>query len=230
MIIKTVRNILSLIYPCTCYVCGKPLLDFEQCICDACTLVLPRTNYDLRTPNQIYERLDGTAPFETATAHFIYQREGIVASLVHDFKYHKRPSIAYRMGQILAEDLKLQGFPCACDTILPMPMYWWKQCLRGYNQCHHIARGIADACGITVSKDLRATRSHISQTRLSSRQRRTNLKDSFSLRNPEQYAHRHIILLDDICTTGSTLYEALSAIHAAAPTCRVTVVALCMAV
>lgn len=180
--------------------------------------------------NPVEERVAGGGKFERATGFFLYQSDTDLSALIQDIKYRHYPILGQRLGQIAATDLKADHFFSDIDVIMPVPMHWWKETLRGYNQCHMIARGISAVIGCPISRDLKATRGHRTQTSLTAGQRQANLSGIFTLRHPARYTHSHILLLDDICTTGATLQSALQAITQAAPTCRVTILALCAAI
>ncbi len=163
------------------------------------------------------ERFAGIFPFERATGHFLYNREGPLSTLIQDMKYRRFPSIGNMLGETVGEELFPTGFFADAEVILPVPMHRWKQLRRGYNQTHHIAEGLSKATGIPVSLTLKATRSHKTQTALSREERLANTSGLFSVDDPEIVEGRHVLLLDDVCTTGSTIISCAEAIHKARP-------------
>ncbi|WP_445401914.1 phosphoribosyltransferase family protein [Zobellella sp. An-6] len=129
--------------------------------------------------------------------------------LVHDLKYHRRALNGRLLGQLLADATE----PPWPEAILPVPLHWWRQLRRGYNQAEEIARGLADRLAIPVdNRVLHRVRATTSQTHLNRRQRRRNLRGAFSL---SPLAYRHVALLDDVITTGTTMAELTRLLHAA---------------
>lgn len=160
-------------------------------------------------------RFAGKFPFTRAAGHFFYAPDSSLSQLIQNFKYRNLPLLARRMGQIMGDDLNLSGFISDIDVIIPIPIHWTKRLRRGYNQTELIAEGISQVCHIPVSNDLYARRPHHTQTHLSHEQRLANTGGIFRLRHPEKYEGKHILLLDDVCTTGATLTSAADAICSA---------------
>ena len=140
--------------------------------------------------------------------------------LIHDLKYHQRPLNGRLLGRLLAE----RAAPPLPQAILPVPLHWWRQWRRGYNQAEEIALGVAQVLSIPVETGLLCRiRATASQTQLSRRQRRHNLKDAFRLK-PVPY--QHVALLDDVITTGATMSELTRLLHRQGVAC-VEVWAVC---
>ncbi|MDE6329932.1 MAG: ComF family protein [Muribaculaceae bacterium] len=221
-----IERILDLLLPPTCHVCGHTLMPDERFLCRTCLISLPRTHYHGRDANPVEMRLAGLLKFDCATSHFFYAPDSPLASLIHDFKYRNFPAVARRLGAVVGEELYLCGWLTGVDVICPVPLHWRKEMRRGYNQSRELALGISEASGIEVSSDLRAIRGHVTQTSLSHEERRRNTQGIFRLRHPERYAGRCILLLDDVCTTGATLFAAGEAILAAQPGARLRLLTL----
>ncbi|ATG75546.1 competence protein ComF [Zobellella denitrificans] len=129
--------------------------------------------------------------------------------LVHDLKYQHRALNGRLLGQLLAEAVE----PPWPEAILPVPLHWWRQLRRGYNQAGEIARGLADRLAIPVdNRVLRRVRATAAQTHLNRRQRRRNLRGAFAL---GAMNYRHVALLDDVITTGATMAELTRLLHTA---------------
>lgn len=201
-------------FPASCHICGAPLAHGERALCTACIAALPRTLYYRQDMNPMAQRFAGFFPFRRAAGHFFYSPNSSLAAVVQDFKYRRYPSLAIRLGEIMARDLYPTGFLSDVDAILPVPMFWLKQARRGYNQTHMLARGISQISGIPVDLSLVATRPHKTQTSLSHAARSANTIGIFRLKNPERLSGRHILLLDDVCTTGATMRSAALQIRA----------------
>ena len=219
-------DLLNFVFPATCHVCEGKLAPHERFVCTKCLAELPRSGYHRRPLNPIEERLAGKFPFERATGHFLYNRNAPISTIIQDMKYRHYPGIGQMLGRIAAEELFPSGFFNDIDVIIPVPMHFFKQAIRGYNQTHHIAKGISDATGIPVSLALKAIRPHRTQTSLSHQQRLSNTSDIFSVPDPQEYAGKGILLVDDVCTTGSTLCSAGKAITGSIPSAHVSVFTL----
>lgn len=211
------RSLLDVLFPRTCHICDTPLAPHERFACTHCLAGLPRSGFHRRKLNPMEERFAGIFPFERATGHFLYNREGPLSILIQDMKYRRFPAIGNMLGELAATELFSTGFFADAEVIIPVPMHRWKQWRRGYNQTHHIAQGVSKATGIPVSLTLRAIRSHHTQTSLSREQRLANTSGLFQVTRPEEVEGKHVVLLDDVCTTGSTLISSAEALLKANP-------------
>lgn len=209
--------LLNLIIPRVCHICGAKLLREESFICGPCVSGLPYTGYErywqnrsaLNTDlNPMEQRFAGQLPLVHACAPFFYSRDSSLASLVHDFKYRGFSRLAFALGKKGAEYLKDTDFFKGVDIILPVPLHWFKQLKRGYNQSEMIARGVSEITGIPVGKNLQTQKPHRTQTSLTSEQRIANTTGIFKVDEPALLAGKTVMLVDDICTTGATLLSA----------------------
>lgn len=163
------------------------------------------------------ERFAGRFPFERATGHFIYTRDSSIAQLIQDMKYRHFPSIGQMLGELVARELFSTGFFSDSDVIVPVPMHFIKQARRGYNQVERIAQGISSVVQIPVSPALKAIRSHRTQTSMTPEQRLVNTAGLFAAARPSDLKGHHVLLVDDVCTTGATLTSAAETIWTASP-------------
>ena len=223
---RWLAGILDFAFPATCHVCDGKLAPHERFACSHCLSTLPRTGFHRRDLNPMEERLAGKVPFVRATGHFFYTRGSALSTLIQDMKYRRYPGIGEMLGRIAAEELFPSGFFSGIDLIVPVPMHFLKQARRGYNQTHHIANGISKAAGIPVSTALKASRSHKTQTSMTLQQRLDNTSGIFSLPYPGSLDNKGILLVDDVCTTGSTLISAASAILDNAPSAKISILTL----
>ncbi|MCM1378245.1 MAG: hypothetical protein NC097_07305 [Clostridium sp.] len=219
---ESVQALSSIIVPPTCHLCGERLADDESFVCTPCLASLPRTLYHRHDMNPMAQRFAGFFPFERVSGVFFYSPNSSLAQLIQDFKYRKFPSLARRLGRLMAEELSPTGFLQDIDIILPIPMFRFKQALRGYNQTQLLAQGIADCTQLMVGRNLIAPRAHKTQTRLSHSERDANVKDVFAIVRPGELSGKHLLIIDDICTTGATLRSAATLItetfrHSATP-------------
>lgn len=221
-----VKDFLNVLLPPVCHACGCKLAPHERFACSHCLDQLPRTGYHRRNLNPMEERFAGQFPFERATGHFFYTRDSALSTLIQDMKYRHFPSIGDMLGKLVASELYSTGFFADIACIMPVPMFFWKQMKRGYNQTHHIAAGISEATGIPVCYNLKAVKSHKTQTAMSAEQRLTNTSGLFALQNADYLRDKGVLLVDDICTTGSTLRSAAEATLAGAPHCRLSLLSI----
>lgn len=213
-------------YPRVCSVCHRSLAMGEEVMCLHCLDRLPRTNCHRSSFNSIHKRLAGHVLVERAAAWFHYYRDNEFAAVIHDAKYHGMPGVGRDAARIYAAEIESDGFFDGIDVIVPVPMHHTKLLARGYNQAYKIARGLSDVTGIEVSENLTARRGHDTQTRKNAWQRLVNARDIYDVEEPAQLAGKHVLVVDDVITTGATMLACLEAIHAAAPTARTSVLAL----
>lgn len=214
---RFVKDLINFVFPNLCHVCRTPLTQEERFVCSHCIANLPRSGFHRRKLNPMEERFAGLFPFEKATGHFLYNRGSDLSTIIQDMKYRHFPSIGNMLGELVASELFSTGFFYGVDIIVPVPMHFWKQMNRGYNQTHHIAEGISSVTDLQVSKSLKAIRSHKTQTSLSKEERLKNTGDIFKVMSPEEIRGRHVLLIDDVCTTGATLISAAETLWQANP-------------
>lgn len=201
-------DLLNVLFPNCCHVCHAKLAPHERFVCTHCLDSIPLSNFHRRKLNPMEERFAGIFPFRRATGYYLYTRGGALATLIQDMKYRNFPKIGKMLGEKAAEGLFSTGFFEDVDVIVPVPMHKWKELKRGYNQTHFVADGMSSATGIPVSHALKAVRSHRTQTALSREERLENTSGIFSVANPDEVTGKHVLLIDDVCTTGSTLISA----------------------
>lgn len=221
-------DLLGVIYPDVCEVCGVSLARGEETMCLHCLMNLPRTGIHGDGFNIIHQRLAGKAPVERAGGYFYYYRESDYAKLIHKAKYGNRPVIAERLASRYAREIAGDGFFDGIDCIVPVPLHRGKQIKRGYNQSEYVARGISRVTGIPVADNLVAVRAHSTQTRKNSYERWINARDIYAVKNPDELDGRHLLVVDDVITTGATMLACCEAIHNAQPGARISVLSLCV--
>ncbi len=198
---------LDFISPRQCVVCGERLAPTERSLCSVCVLHLPRTTYQFTPENnpmaQLFWHL---TPVERAAALLFYEPHSEMARLVYDMKYHDRPDIGEDMGRLMANEMQFARYFDGIDILLPVPLSRKRMRQRGYNQSEQLAIGISDITHLpVVTKALRRKHFVKSQTQLSRHERQENVDDMFELRDGSLLQDKHILLVDDICTTGATL-------------------------
>ena len=202
-----ITRILDFISPRLCVVCGHRLAPTERSLCGVCLFHLPRTDFHQKPlDNPMAQLFWGLAPIEKAAALFYYHPHSETAQLVYRLKYNNRPDIGEDMGHVMACELQTTDFFSDIDVLLPVPLASKRLRQRGYNQSEQLAIGISDITHLPiVSKVLRRKHFQQSQTTLNRWQRQENVTDTFQLKEEHLLQGKHVLLIDDICTTGATL-------------------------
>ncbi|MCM1482715.1 MAG: ComF family protein [Muribaculaceae bacterium] len=227
--VRTIKEwahaLLGMLYPDICEVCGTPLVSGEKIVCLDCLSDMPLTGLHTRGDNEMHKRLMCHAPLERATAMFKYFKGNPYAKLIHMAKYRGRPDIAEHLAYSYAMSIIKSGFFSGIDMVVPVPLNRWKELSRGYNQSERIAAGISRATGITTIQCLKAGK-HSSQTKFGSYGRWLNTRGIYSTTDTSEIEGKHILIVDDVLTTGATLVSCMEAIHRASPSTRISVLTL----
>jgi ComF family protein len=219
------RDIASLFFPPVCAACGSPLADPRALLCNRCQWDIPLTRYWERDDNPLAERLREHIPVVRAAAFYFFAHQSPFRDLVHDFKYRGRWRPALRMGEWFGDELA--PFYGDVDVIVPVPLHLRRRLKRGYNQSEYIARGIGMALGKPVdTRSVVRTRHTRSQAAQRGGDRWDNVEGIFGVRRPSTLAGRHVLLVDDVLTTGATILSLAEAVLRAVPDCRVSIAAL----
>lgn len=200
------HGIAHLFYPLHCSLCNRELSGTEEVLCLPCVLQLPRTGFHHILNNPSYQNFTGRIPIEKATSLVYFTKEGMMQHLMHHFKYKGKAVIGKYMGKLLGEELKKYNWLDNIDAIIPVPLHRKKEFKRGFNQSASFAEGIAETSGKPVlSHILKRIKNTSTQTHKSRAERIDNMRDVFELRNKEQINQKHLLLVDDVLTTGATL-------------------------
>lgn len=223
---KWISDLKELLFPRYCKVCGQRLMQSEQHLCLGCLLELPRTHYEQQPENLLMQHFMEWPEVVRATAYFHYYKEGKYSSLIHHLKYYDHPEVGTYLGRLAAKELATSGFFDDIDLIIPVPLSKKKYRKRGYNQCDYIARGISEVTGIPTHTDcVERTIDTDTQTHKGSNERWKNTAGIFRTTKPESLKGKHILLVDDVATTGATLHACISSLLTV-PSVRVSVFAL----
>ena len=230
---KIIRRIIEtatgIIYPRTCEMCGRSLIADEHVLCLHCRASLPITGMHRITPNPLEERLAGTLPIERAAGYCHYDRGAPYALLIQHAKYHGRPAIMRWLAARYASILKKDGFFDGIDGILPVPMHVYKKMRRGYNQADWVAKGVSEITGLPVMNNLEATRNHDTQTHRGSFSRWENAQSLYRTTHPSELDGLHLLLVDDVVTTGATILACAASIRQSCPTARLSIFTIAVA-
>jgi len=199
-------DFIHLIYPNLCSACGENLVKGEEAICLKCIFNLPKTNYHLQADNPIEKRFWGRTQIENATAFFHFQKGTEFQRLLHELKYKGNQKVGVVLGKYLGNELMLTEKFRSIDLIVPVPLHKNKQLKRGYNQSSCIAAGIGKIMQKPIDeKHLIRVIENPTQTKKSVYERWENTDGIFENTNTSVFKHKHVLLIDDVLTTGSTL-------------------------
>ena len=206
-------DLLWLVYPEICAACDKPLRTGEKCICTSCRFHLPKTEFHNEPENPMARHFWGKVKVEAAASYLHFTKGEKVQHLVHQLKYRSRQDIGVFIGELYGYDLKKSDVFSTVDVIVPVPLHPKKFRKRGYNQSACICEGLSRSMGVPfdVQSLLRTTATE-TQTRKHRFERYENVNRVFTLHHPEKFRDRHILLVDDVVTTGSTLVASAEAL------------------
>ena len=223
---KWITDLKELLFPRFCKVCGRRLMKSEQHLCLECLIHLPRTHYELRPENKLMQHFMEWPEVVSATAYMYYQKESQYAHLIHHLKYYDHPETGTFLGRLAAKEIAASGFFEGIDLIVPVPLSPKKKRKRGYNQCDYIAQGISEATGIATNAEcIERAIDNETQTRKGRTERWENTKGIFCTTDATILKDKHILIVDDVCTTGATLHACISEVLTI-PGVRVSVFAL----
>ena len=206
---KLLNHLINLLFPRVCAACGNILLEGEDIVCTTCRFLLPKTGYELNPNNPLAQNFFGQMPFNAVSAEFFFSKSGKVQHLIHGLKYHHCRENGIFLGQEIGKSLLKAPDYQGIDFIIPIPLHPKKEKIRGYNQSHVIAEGIRDTTNIPIAENCLVRKVFTdTQTKKSREERWQNVKDIFDVNNPAQLAGKHVLLVDDVLTTGATMMSA----------------------
>jgi ComF family protein len=200
------EGVLTLFFPKLCLACGDKTPLPEQDLCIHCKYYLPQTDFHLDLDNPFTGRFWGRVKIEGGAAMYYFMKNGLTQRLIHQLKYKGQRKIGVKLGQLYGEKLRTaKGFE-NIDLILPVPLHPKKQHVRGYNQCDLFASGLSETMDIPWRKNILVKTMHnTSQTQKTRMERLENVRATFQINNPEQLRGKHVLIVDDVLTTGATL-------------------------
>ena len=199
------NNLLNLFVPDSCHFCGKMLVSGERSLCLMCQSKLPRVRGECHD-NLAEHRVFGRVPYEHGASFCFYRSGGDFASLIAKAKYNDKPWINYDLAKLFAAELSVHGWPFDIDIIIPVPIHMLRRLKRGYNQSEPIAEALGEVWHLPVEKHcLKKAKYTSSQVSHGREQRLDAMEGTFRLENIEQLRGKHVLLVDDVLTTGATL-------------------------
>jgi len=226
---KILNDLLNLLFPITCAACGNVLMKNERVICLTCNYYLPRTNFHLERDNPVAVIFWGRVRIENATAFYYFNKASRYRHLIHELKYRGRKDIGLELGRIFGYEMMVSPGFRLIDLVLPVPLHKKKLIKRGFNQSECIARGISEAMNkpLDTLSVIRAVYSD-TQTRKTRYDRWLNVEGIFKVTDRSSLFGKHILLVDDVVTTGATIEACASEILKVEGT-KVSVAVLAMA-
>lgn len=224
---RVLDQILDFLVPRYCKICGRRLSVGEQHLCVTCTIGLPLIPYEMDKLSLAEKILLSERSVLRAASMLEYEKESEYRRIIYHLKYYDRPQVGRYLGRMGARDLAGKGFFQGIDYIVPVPLSSRKLRKRGYNQCTYIAWGISDITGLDVNENvLVRDRDGHKQAGLGVSQRWNNAAGLYHVSDVHALEGRHILLVDDVMTTGATLCSVIESIQESVPDVRITVFTL----
>ncbi|MCO6498723.1 MAG: ComF family protein [Chitinophagaceae bacterium] len=224
------HNILHLFYPRICPGCGGDSIGKDEQLCLKCLNALPVTRYHLSRDNKIEQMFYGRIHIEAAMSFLYFSKHSLVQNLMHEFKYNGRKDLGLFLGQLMGRAIEDSKVFNQCDVLVPLPLHPDKQKRRGYNQAEILCRGIHMITGqpVVANSVIRNIKTE-SQTRKDRIDRWKNVEHTFSVSDEVSLKGKHILLIDDVITTGATLEACAAAILNTGPATKVSIATLAVA-
>lgn len=212
-ILTWLNAFVNLFYPRLCESCSNYLFKNEACICTSCLFHLPKTNFHQEKNNPVSMLFWGRVGIRYAASYYTFSKGSQFQSLIHKLKYHDKKEIGVTLGRHFGESLKESDFFKDIDLIIPVPLHPKKEKIRGYNQAVFIANGLSYSMQKPVEIGNLVRLIHTdSQTRKNKLERWQNVESIFQINDTASLENKHILLVDDVVTTGSTLEACAHAI------------------
>lgn len=197
---------LHLLFPHRCAGCGSDVLSADQIICTECIDALPQTYFEQYSGNPIEKIFWGRLPLANATSQFFFTKDSVMQHLMHQLKYRGNREVGVYLGKLIGSQLEATNRFRNVDAIVPLPLYPEKEYQRGYNQATLLCEGIAEVLQKPVLQNAVVRTHHTdSQTKKSRVERWQNMEGRFLISNSDALQHKHLLLVDDVVTTGATL-------------------------
>ncbi|GAA3570294.1 ComF family protein [Snuella lapsa] len=210
------KSLVNLFFPKVCYACLNLLQDNEETVCVDCRHNLPVTNYHFNNDNSVLKVFYGRVKVENATALLRFEKKGIVQQLIHGLKYRGYESVGVFLGQWLGNELKTIQAYSTVEMVIPVPLHKNKLKKRGYNQVAKFGQHIAAVLNCNYNDEVLVKitnmKSQVNKKRFA---RWQNNETLFALQTPETIENKHILLIDDIITTGATLEACINVLNQA---------------
>lgn len=230
-ITKLYESITHFVFPYTCVACDDSLPDGHTLICPFCEGDFNYTYFENFDEATSLDRLFyGRVPLEFTYALLYFEKGSNTQSLIHAIKYKNNKLLAHEMGKRIGDQLNIKKVESKPDVLISVPLHAKKEFMRGYNQGSLLALGITETTKIPFNANLLKRKVFTeTQTKKGKYERWSNVETVFEVKNPEKWKGKHICLVDDVITTGSTLEACIRVIQETVPDVKVSVVSLAVA-
>jgi ComF family protein len=203
---KFLKEVYALFYPEVCLCCQNHLTTNETIICVHCRHDLPLTNFSAEVNNLVEKSFYGRSKIESATALFYFYKKSNVQTLIHALKYKNQQQVGVVLGNWLGEEIIESNRFSNIDYVIPVPLHKKKLAARGYNQVTTFGESLAKKLQVTFAECFLKRVSYTNtQTKKIRLDRWKNVQELFIVENIADLENKHILLIDDIITTGATL-------------------------
>lgn len=208
---KILEDIVGLTYPQICLHCGDDALNKEAFLCYSCFKDLPYTNFEGVAENRVAQIFAGRVKYEKAFATFYFKHGSVMQSLLHQLKYKGNKQLGLQLGKMMGFQMQTKLPHNDFDCLVPLPLHPKKELKRGFNQSKLLSEGISAVLNKPIVFDSLIRQEETeTQTKKSREERWENVVNSFALKNPENLDSKHVLLVDDVLTTGATIEAAAS--------------------
>lgn len=207
------RSLYNLFYPHLCLGCGSDLLPSHHFLCLSCFHSLPHTRFGEIAGNPVEKLFYGRLPIEAAMCQFYFAQNSSIQNLIHEFKYNGNREVAEFLGNMMGDTLRKSNRFNGLEAIIPLPLYKDRLKKRGYNQAELLCQGIAQTLEIPILAGCVVRRRNTeSQTNKARIQRWENVAGGFVVQEKADVSGKHVLLVDDVITTGATMEACASAL------------------
>jgi len=205
--LKEIKNsFLHLLFPHVCAGCLSDIISEESALCMRCLVEMPETNFHIHANNPIEKIFWGRLPVTNATAQYYFTKESLMQHLMHQFKYKGNKDLGRQLGRLIGDDIQQTNRFKNVDALIPLPLFPAKEKRRGYNQATILCQGIAEVMDLEILENvIIRPQPTETQTKKGRMERWQNIEGKFQLLQPEKIRNKHVLLVDDVITTGATL-------------------------
>lgn len=198
--------LVHLFYPHNCIGCGSDIVEKENVLCLECINDLPHTNFAIHANNPVEKIFWGRIPITAGMSEFYFSKSSIIQNCIHEFKYRGNRKVGLYLGKMMGKSLLNSNRYLKIDMLIPLPLFTEKEFKRGFNQSSILCAGIHEILNIPViTKNVIRIVHTETQTKKGRTERWENVEKSFAVLDPESLKEKHILLVDDVITTGATL-------------------------
>jgi len=205
--LKEIKNsFLHLLFPHVCAGCLSDIISEESALCMRCLVEMPETNFHIHANNPIEKIFWGRLPVTNATAQYYFTKESLMQHLMYQFKYKGNKDLGRQLGRLIGDDIQQTNRFKNVDALIPLPLFPAKEKRRGYNQATILCQGIAEVMDLEILENvIIRPQPTETQTKKGRMERWQNIEGKFQLLQPEKIRNKHVLLVDDVITTGATL-------------------------